>query len=645
MCGIAGIIQSKKSLGNDPENKLKNILASMNEDMKFRGPDGSGIQIFDEGDWLVGLSHTRLSIIDLEGGAQPLASSDNKSWVTFNGEIYNFREIRKKLEREGRSFRTHSDTLVIAEGHSVYGDKILKELNGMFALGVWDNDRKNLLLARDRFGVKPLYYMPLCDDGIVFASGVSTLMKHPECSKKIDPWALANYFFSDYIHPPLSIIQGIFQLPPGHFFHWDKNGPGERKLTAVASFHFWKIPEKEDKISYSETTEVEVATNLRKKIADSVERQLISDVPVGVFLSGGIDSSIIAYEASRLNPQAQTFSIGFDRTDYDESTYATLLSKQIGAKNINRTISLDDLLKNLDQALDTLDSPLADPSLIPTTILSQLTREHVKVALGGDGGDELFAGYPTYLAHSFAKFYSLFGRGNVHKVISSCLDLIPVSDSYQSLEWKLKRFVQRFDDRPDVRHGRWMSALDWPDVKQAVRKNLGDNPTILREWFGKKNDYELDELLLFDFKTYLPGSVLSKVDRASMGKSLEVRPPFLDNDLVDYVQKLDSEFKFKNKTSKYILKSAYRGLIPDEILFRKKKGFGIPLASWIKGPLSTRLKEIFETSPLFLDEAMLDKKFFLNLWHKHNENKIDASRPLWSLIVLEHWRTRVGAKI
>ena len=645
MCGIAGIIQSKRTLGNNPKEKLKEILLSMNDEMKRRGPDGSGIQIFDEGEWLVGLSHTRLSIIDLEGGAQPLSSSDNKSWVTFNGEIYNFREIRKKLEREGRTFRTHSDSLVLAEGHAVYQEKILKELNGMFALGIWDTKNKNLLLARDRFGIKPLYYMPLSDSGIVFASGVSTLMKHPGCSKKIDSWSLANYFFSDYIHPPLSILQGVFQLPPGHYFHWDMNGLGERKMTAVSSFYLWQLPDEKDKIFFSKEKEIEVATALRNKIASSVERQLISDVPTGVFLSGGLDSSIIAYEASKLNPQIETFSIGFDRADYDESSYASLLSKQIGVKNINRTISIDDLFKNLHDALDTLDSPLADPSLIPTTILSNLTRQHVKVALGGDGGDELFAGYPTYLAHTYAKFYALFGKGSLHKMISNTLDLIPVFDSYQSLEWKIKRFVQRFDQRPDVRHGRWMSALDWPDVKKAFKHQLGDSPIILREWFGKNSDFILDELLLFDFKTYLPGSVLSKVDRASMGESLETRPPFLDNDLAEYVFKLDGEFKFKNKTSKYILKSAYRGLIPDEILFRSKKGFGIPLSSWIKGPLNKRLEGIFAHSPLFDHDGPLEKNFFLDLWHKHNNNKIDASRPLWSLIVLDHWRLRVGAHI
>lgn len=648
MCGIAGIIQSKKSLGENPELELRLILSKMMSDLKNRGPDGQGMVLFEEGEWLIGLAHTRLSIIDLQGGQQPMASSLSDCFVTFNGEIYNFKEIKNDLEKMGRKFPNHSDTLAIVEGYSFYKEKILEKLNGMFTFGIWDKENKKLILARDRFGIKPLYYMNLKDGGMVFSSLCSTVMLHPECTKKLDSWAIANYFFSDYVHPPFSSIQGIYQLPPGHFLSWDFN----KKECTTNSYYSWQLPSNKEKVSFHKSKLNEVQNELRKKISDSVERQLVADVPVGIFLSGGIDSSVIAYEAAKKKNHIQTFSIGFEQKDFDESDFATMWAKKIGASNINRTLSFSDMLFYLDNALEALDSPLADPSIIPTTILSELAREHVKVVLGGDGGDELFAGYPTYLAHTYAPFYFLTGGGKGHQLFSKLLDFIPVSHSYQSLEWKIKRFVQRFDERPDARHGRWMSSLDWPDVKEAFSSTFGklsnEEPMILKEWYKLSDDFSLDQFLLFDLKTYLPGSVLSKVDRASMGKGLEVRPPFLDNDLASFAFNLDEEYKFHGKTSKFILKNAYKGLISNDILFRKKKGFGIPLAKWIAGPLKSRLDGILDHSPLFKEinqDGPLSQYYFKDLLKKHIEYKIDASKPLWALLVLEHWRKRVGALV
>ncbi len=628
MCGIAGYVQRRD--GANPD-----AIGAMSDALRHRGPDGSGRWDSAFGDWHVTLGHRRLSIIDLAGGHQPLSNEDGTIWITFNGEIYNFKDLQAKLTEQGHRFATRCDTEAIIHYIEQHGADGLPDLNGMFAFALWNQTTAQLLLARDRAGIKPLYYAQLDGGGLAFASELTALLKHPGVPREIDPAGVAGYFFADYIQPPQTILRGVRKLEPGHYLTWDGSD-------AIAVQSFWDLRPAGEDLDFARRVRPvqEMANELWAKIEQAVEAQLMADVPVGVFLSGGIDSSIVAAVARKKKAdRVQTFSIAFTDPQFDESAHARTVANYLGTQHVEETFDEAALLHTLDVALDSLDEPMADPSILPTYLLSRVAAKHVKVALGGDGGDELWAGYPTYKAHATARPYSLVPWFLRRALIEPLVAGMPVSDGYQALEWKAKRFALRWDDDPMRRHVRWMSNTDVDDVSRLVRGHRG-LPTGYGDLLVPRSTDRLNAILALDFMTYMSGSVLTKVDRASMGHSLEVRPPLLDNALIDYAFALPSSMKLNGKVSKFLLKRAAAGHLPDEIIARKKKGFGIPLSRWIRGPLADRVERITQPGPLW-EAAGMDREVFRRWRDEHLARKVDRSKPLWALLVLDHWYHRV----
>jgi asparagine synthase (glutamine-hydrolysing) len=620
MCGFVGFIQRSRA----PE-----LLTPMLHQIEHRGPDAEGrwLGAFDE--WFVALGHRRLSILDIAGGGQPMSSADGRSHVAYNGELYNFRALRRDLEGSGISFRTRSDTEVLlrhCERHWAAG---LSLLNGMFAFALWDQQRGSMLLARDRVGIKPLYYAELPDGGLVFGSELSSVLQHPRVPRKVSQEGLVSYFFSDYAHAPFSLVDHVKKLGPGEYLEW----------TAGKSAHakpYWTMPESTSPLKGAPDV---LAGELWDLLGRAVERQLVADVPIGVFLSGGIDSSSVAVLAQEHSTRRlETFSIVFDDPTFDESNYARLAAKYIGSSHVEERLSEANLLEVIDVALAKLDEPLADPSYLPTFLVSRLAASHVKVVLGGDGGDELFGGYPTYRAHRYARLYSLLPEALRSRALSAAVSRLPQQDSYQSVEWKLKRFVLRWDDDPTRRHLRWMSGLDLNDLSLAAPLIDTSRPATLAFRAPNGSD-SLNAILALDFRTYMPGSVLTKVDRASMAHGLEVRPPMLDNELVDWALRVPSLLKVSGRRSKYLLQLAARKHLPERIVLRKKKGFGIPLARWLRGPLRPRLARTLASCPLW-DSRLLDRNAFATWAQMHDRHRGDYSKPLWALLVLDDWLRR-----
>jgi asparagine synthase (glutamine-hydrolysing) len=611
-----------------------------------RGPDGDGQWVRpvtaaatttgagaggarSSADWTVALGHRRLAIIDLATGAQPMGNEDDTVVITFNGEIYNYQELRAPLEAAGHRFRTRSDTETIVHHFEQHGAAGVGDLNGMFAFAIWEAGGRRLTLARDRMGIKPLFYATLSDGGLVFGSELTALMAHPGVGRDVDTQGLVSYFFSDYLHPPHTLVRGVRQLGPGQVLVW-QDGRLEQPRA------FWQVPAPG---AVAPQDDASLAGALWIQLGEAVRRQLIADVPVGIFLSGGLDSSTVATLASAQAPgRMKAFSIGFESADFDESPYARLVAERLGVEHVVETLHEHNLLDVVDVALDALDQPLADPSFLPTFLLSRLAARHVKVVVGGDGGDELWGGYPTYFAHIYAGAYGKLPAFLRDQIIARAVGLMPVNDRYQSLEWKLRRFTGRWDDDAAVRHLRWMSSVDLPDVARAVRGAEGVLPPTLGASLPETDD-QMHRLLALDFTTYMPGSVLTKVDRASMAHGLEVRPPLLDNRTVDWAFALPSRYKVRRNQSKFLFKQAARGHVPDVIIDRPKKGFGIPLATWLRGPLRQRMESLLASSPAW-DLGLLDQAVFAGWNRRHQQRKADHAKPLWALLVLDHWLRR-----
>ena len=639
MCGIAGFVTRAGDADADPD-----ALARMLAQVAHRGPDGQGEWrgALDDpgGAWRVALGHRRLAIIDLATGAQPMDNEDGSVVITFNGEIYNFAALRPALERQGHRFKTRSDTETIVHHFEQHGGNGVRDLSGMFAFAIWDARSGRLTLARDRVGIKPLYYAELAGGGIAFASELAAVLAHGGADGTLSPEGLASYFFSDYVHPPHTIVRGVKKLPPGHTVVWERG-------RLVAPRAFWQVPLTAG-AAVARGADDALAEELWRRLGEAVEAQLVSDVPVGIFLSGGVDSSCVAALAARRAPgRMKAFSIGFDTKTFDESDYARLVAGQLGVEHIVETLREETLLEVLDPALDRLDEPLGDPSYLPTFLLSRLAARHVKVVVGGDGGDELWAGYPTYRAHRYAAIYGHVPAPLRALLASQAIDRLPVDHRYQSLEWKLRRFTQRFDDNRVRRHLRWMSALDLPDLATALGRTGngageldGLAPATLAAHLPDAGGDWLNQILALDFTTYMPGSVLTKVDRASMAHGLEVRPPLLDNQVVDWAFGLSSRYKLRGQRGKYLLKRAARGSVPDEVINRPKKGFAIPLARWLTGPLRPRLDALMTDSPIW-QLGVLNQSAFAAWNHQHQQHQQDRSKPLWALLVLDHWVRRL----
>jgi len=632
MCGIVGIYnwRNGKPVG---EGLVRNMAGTL----EHRGPDDEGYFI----DGNVGLALKRLSIIDLVTGHQPVHNEDKSICVVNNGEIYNFQELRGKLKDAGHKFYTKSDTEVIVHLYEEFGDDFVNQLNGMFACAVWDAKRKRLILARDRIGIKPLYYTEV-PDGIIFASELKALLIHPDVKKEIDLVALDAYLALEYVPAPLSIFKGIRKLSGGHMLIADGNGVGLRR--------WWKpnYHTRKERVPSEKEAEEEIERLLR----DSIRLRLIADVPLGVFLSGGIDSTTITALAQQVSGrQMKTFNIGFTDKSFDESRYARHAARVLGTEHYEDILTPEKVLELVPKVADLIDEPFADPSIFPTYLVSKFARKHVKVVLSGEGGDELFAGYPTYQAHQIAQYYETL-PGWIREITRKTAGQLPVSHRNFSLDFNIKRFVNGAGYTPELRHLYWLGAFHpWEKdklyagtMKSALGGQAGAYDAITAQMEtlglaeGERRSF-LDAISYLDMGYYLQDDLLVKGDRATMANSLEARVPFLDYRLVEYACSLPPSYKIHGLTTKYIYKKMAEKIIPRELARRRKKGFGIPVARWISGELKEFVLDTLSEERL-ARQGLFKYGYVARLLEEHFQKRKDNRKLLWPLLMFELWYER-----
>jgi asparagine synthase (glutamine-hydrolysing) len=617
MCGIAGVVRAEPA----PEDEAR--VEAMNSSLSHRGPDGRGCVRLGRAVF----GHRRLAVVELgPRGAQPMIL-EGHALLSYNGEVYNHPHLRRELEALGEEFSGSSDTEVVLRGWRVWGQDVVERLRGMFAFGVWDESEGELLLVRDRFGQKPLFYAQLPGGGLAFASelrALEGLLGRPE----LDRVAIAKYLCFDGFPVANTVFAAIRKVPPGCLLRWR---PGE----APQVRRYWRR-------RYEPVSRVSVEEAERRVwdlLVAAVERRLMSDVPLGVFLSGGIDSSaVLAAMTMRTDPQqVQTFALGFREPGYDESGAAAAVAKHFGVKH--RTLTLDDqsLLELLPQVLDHLDEPLADVSIVPTYALSRFARQSVTVALGGDGGDELFAGYDTVLAERAARAWLRAPR-RVRAGFARGVELLPVSSDKRSLEFRARRFVAGLDPHPLVRNQRWFGSFS-PEEARAIVRGVGDGRDLYEDLWALDAPHGEQAALELWTAIYLPACVLTKVDRASMAVSLEVRAPFLDRDLSEFVVSLPYSYKLRRLTRKWILKRALRGRLPAWVLRRSKQGFGAPCGEWLRGPLQAEAARLFDPQRL-ARAGLIEPLPVRRMWEEHLSRRRDHRKPLWALFVLLRWLER-----
>lgn len=609
MCGIAGFVGRGE----------REDLLRMTSAISHRGPDAAGEWV-DEAD-AVYLGHRRLSIVDLAGGGQPMWTADGQIGVVFNGEIYNHEDLRAALKARGCEFQTdHSDTEVLLHGYREWGDEFVSRLNGMWAFALFDRSRHRLLLSRDRFGKKPLYWF-LEGETFAFASELTALLAHPACPRSVSPTALQKFFAYALIPAPHTILDRVQKLPAGHNLVYDLR---ERSANVVKYWDFVLEPVESAK------SEDDLAEELLHLIDGAVQRRLMSDVPLGVFLSGGIDSSLVTALATKhVNAGSlRTFSIGFTEASFDELSWANQVAGLLGTNHQTEVLDLDRALEVLPEIFDKLDEPQGDGSLLPTWLLSRFTRRHVTVALGGDGGDELFAGYDPFLALRRAEAYAKLVPKPVHLAIRLLADRLPVSHENISLDFKIKRTLRGLSHPAKLWNPVWLGALEAADIRDF----LGDAADLeslyseaIEAWDSCPQRDVVDRTLQFYTKIYLQDGILAKVDRASMMNSLEARAPLLDIEVADFARRLPHHFKLRGNTTKYLLKRAAARVLPAEIVNRRKKGFGSPIGPWFR---SGRLR------------VESDDPFVRRRYESHRQGKIDDRLFLWCQLVFEQWKRR-----
>jgi asparagine synthase (glutamine-hydrolysing) len=619
MCGISGIINLKS-----PQIDSK-ILKNMNDAIQSRGPDDEGFYLKDH----AALGHRRLSIIDITGGHQPMTSADGRYTLVFNGEIYNFLELKAELEKDGLSFTTKSDSEVLLYYFIKHGIDGLKNLNGMFAFALWDSIDKKLFAARDRMGKKPFYYA-LVGDEFIFASELKALLKHPGLPKAIDETALKHYFTYEYVPAPYSIIKGVSKLKQAHYLLYDGN---------IKTESYWN----QSFATANDDDEKTACKNLLGHLDQATTHRLISDVPLGVFLSGGVDSSaIVALMArQREGKDIKTFSINFKEASYDESLYSAAVAKHFGTDHHEQTLTASLMLDILPKVSAYMDEPFADGSILPTYLLSQFTRKHVTVALGGDGADELFAGYPTFFASRVAgvyqKFPSLF-----KKAAHGLTNMLPTSDKNMSLDFKARQFLMGADYKGVLKNQMWLAGVSQEEQKkfftpEFLKNNPGSTLKLIEDEMQRCDSKRAgDQLLYFYQKFYMCDDILVKVDRASMANSLEVRAPFLDPNVVDYVCSLPYHYKLKGVTTKFILKRTFNKMLPAMVTQRSKKGFGIPIAGWLKNELKSLLLNTLNQKRIE-SEGIFHWPFINELMQQHITGKRNNRKQLFSLLMFHLW--------
>jgi asparagine synthase (glutamine-hydrolysing) len=623
MCGIVGFVR------NDGKAIDEALLTRMCDAIRHRGPDDDGFYVNGP----VGLAMRRLAIIDLKSGQQPIHNQDRSSWIVFNGEIYNYLELREKLEKLGHKFYTNSDTEAIVHAYDQYGVDCPKHLRGMFAFAIWNERTQELFLARDRVGKKPLLYA-LVNGQLIFGSEFSALLLHPDISRDIQPEALDYYLSFMCIPAPLTAYRAIRKLEPGHWLRWRK---GE-----IETQRYWQ-PDFTKKLDIGEEEAGERTVEI---LRDAVKVRLMSEVPLGAFLSGGIDSSaVVALMSQESSERVKTFSIGFDEQDFSELHHARRIAEHIGADH-HEFIVRPDAVEVLPLLVEHYGEPYADSSAVPTYYVARETRKHVTVALNGDGGDESFAGYERYIAMGLTEKYRRVPSLLRESLIKETVNLIPTSPTKRSRVNSAKRMLAAVS-RPKVdRYTHWVSVFN-EEMKQPLYSDLfreqtvdADPTGLLDNWFKRANGIGmLDAMLLTDQMTYLPNDLLVKVDIATMAVSLEARSPFLDHHVIEFAASLPQKFKLRGLTSKYLLKKVLRKLLPSENLNRRKMGFGVPIGHWFRGKMQPFLREVI-LSEKALRRGLFKPEAVTRLVELHARGERDYSHQLWTLLMLELWFNR-----
>jgi asparagine synthase (glutamine-hydrolysing) len=622
MCGIAGYFDTREQ-----RPIAEPLLRAMTDAIAHRGPDGSDLFRAPG----VGFGHRRLAIIDLACGQQPMATADGQVVIVFNGEIYNFQDVRRELEAYGHRFRTSSDTEVILHAWLEYGEACVHRLRGMFAFAIFDARTRTLFMARDRLGVKPLHYSLLPSGELIFGSELKALLPHPQLARTLDPTAIEDYFAYGYVPDPKSVLAGVSKLPAGHTLTLRQGRP------VPAPVRYWDV----DFTTRHRGKAADLAAELTDRMREAVKLRMIADVPLGAFLSGGVDSSaVVAMMAQQDDKPVQTCSIGFDHPDYDESIYANEVATRYRTNHFSQIVDKDDY-GLVDTLARLYDEPFADSSAIPTYRVCQLARQRVTVALSGDGGDENFAGYRRYrFAMAEQRVRDKLPLGLRKPVFGTLGRLYPKAD------WapRVLRAKTTFEALArDTVEGYFHGVSRMPDrmrdelFSEGFKRRLQGYSAIevFREHAAKApTEDPLSLIQYLDFKTWLPGDILTKVDRASMAHSLEVRVPLLDHTFVEWASSLPTDIKLGGGEGKYILKKSLEPFLSHDVLYRAKQGFSIPLAAWLRGPLRDKLRAAVR-SPQLLDTGIFNADFLHTMAEQHIAGTKDHSAALWQVLMFE----------
>ena len=620
MCGIAGFVESASTTSPFGPDSSRALIHRMCDVIRHRGPDDEGVWV-EEG---VALGMRRLSIIDLSTGHQPIHNEDCSVWIVFNGEIYNFRELRRELEAAGHCFYTSTDTEVIVHAYEQWGKGAIGRLRGMFGLAIWDTTSRTLLVARDRIGIKPMHYATL-NGRFYFGSELKSLLEAPDLPRDLDPGALDHYLSFLYTPRDGSIFKSVRKLPPGHLLTWQDG--------RIAIEQYWRMPATETFTG----SEEDAVRQLRGVLSDAVRSHMISDVPLGAFLSGGVDSSLVVGLMSELSSaRVKTFAIGFDEPAFDELEHARRVADHFGTDHHELVVKPDGV-SILDQLVSHFDEPFADSSAIPTWYVSEMARRHVTVVLSGDGGDELFGGYERYLPHPRVVAFDRYSPRALRRVAAVAAAGLPHGVRGKNFLRHVGRDEQgryldaiRFfgaDEKPALLTPEVQRAIDGPDPEVRLARHFERFARL--PWSS--------QMMRFDAETYLPEDVLTKVDRMSMAHSIESRVPLLDNEVVAFASALPASLKIKNGRRKHVLKEVAASLVPREILDRPKQGFGVPLGTWFRG----NLRELFADtllSPASLQRGYFRPAFVRHIVNEHLNGKRDHTLRLWQLVVFEKWQ-------
>jgi asparagine synthase (glutamine-hydrolysing) len=621
MCGICGVtyFNTERIVTEHEVKRMCDVIA-------HRGPDEAGY--LAKRNWGIGMR--RLSIIDLATGQQPLSNEDGSVWIVFNGEIYNYLEVRAEIEKKGHRFQTKSDTETIVHAYEEYGEDCPKKLNGMFAFAILDLRKQSLFMARDRLGIKPMYYYYDASK-FVFASELKAILQIQDIPRNVELQALDMFLTFEYIPAPYTIFQNIAKLPPGHSLRVQDGKISIRK--------YWDL-----KFAEREIKESEICEQLVALLQDAVKIRLMSEVPLGAFLSGGIDSSSVVALMSRvMDRPVKTFSIGFKESSYNELNYARLIAKHYKTEHQEFIIE-PNALELTEKLVGHLDEPFGDFSIFPTYLVSKMARQYVTVALSGDGGDELFAGYDTYIANKFARRYNYLPGVFRNHLVEPMLNRIPPTEKKKGLINRAKRFVEGARLPDNLEHTRWMIFLQELEKSRLYTSETRDEISypetyeFIRKYFRQANtDDDLNRQLYVDIKTYLVDDILVKVDRMTMATSLEGRVPFLDYRFVEFTATLPSRLKMKGNDTKYILKKAMKNILPPEILTRGKEGFSIPIKNWLRTDLKSLMLDILHPDRI-RQQGFFDPNYVQQLTDEHLAGKENHSHRLWALMVFGIWQ-------